>query len=232
MTSVTHFCLQDIVLITKSYNCFFKINSDTKLQFGNVCHCSQQTVIESVESEISLLSSLLLPSRRCCHLCSPEVWAHEATAADCYVVCPFQMVVQHVVIRGEADCAFFLHFMPPGRPCLPTSNTCILTVHCVQGKCFHSVAGAVHVCITIRLCLWYNINYYNNRSVLHSKEQLVVKHQATAVLYTDRHGRCGSAHNSKMSGYNDKNQINSKLTAFMLSRMPLVEHMRLQPIYV
>ena len=49
---------------------------------------------------------------------------------------------------------------------------------------FLCVAGAVRVCATIRLCLGYNINNYNNRSVQHSKEQLVVKYQATAVLYT------------------------------------------------
>ena len=36
---ITHFCLQAIVLITESYSCFFRINLDTKLQFGNVYHC-------------------------------------------------------------------------------------------------------------------------------------------------------------------------------------------------
>ena len=57
--------------------------------------------------------------------------------AICDVVCPFQMVIQCVVIRREADCALFLHFVPPGSPCLLTSNTCVFIIDFGQDKCFH-----------------------------------------------------------------------------------------------
>ena len=80
--------------------------------------------------------------------------------AICYIVCPFQMMVQCVVIRREADCAFFLHFMSLERSCLPTSNACILSVHRVQNKCFHSSFDCVSYLRSLaRLlkefpCLW------------------------------------------------------------------------------
>ena len=56
--------------------------------------------------------------------------------AICDVDCPFQMVIQCVVIRREADCAVLVYFVPPGSPCLPTSNTCVIDFR--QDKCFHS----------------------------------------------------------------------------------------------
>ena len=58
--------------------------------------------------------------------------------AICDVVCPFQMVIQCVVIRREVDCALLLHFVPAGSPCLPTSNTCVFIIDFGQDKCFHS----------------------------------------------------------------------------------------------
>ena len=55
--------------------------------------------------------------------------------AICDVVCPFQMVIQCVVIRREANCALLLHFVPPGSPCLPTSSTCVFIIDFGQDKC-------------------------------------------------------------------------------------------------
>jgi len=153
----------------KSYGCFFRINLDTKLQFGNDCHCGQQTAIHlnQLSQKSHCCHQYCCP--RCCHLCTPEVWAHEATASECgelvgtfhswipnhgqwetdapanrnasgNMLCSlfFSKWWFNVSSSGRGGLCFFLHFMPPGRPCLPRSNTCILIVHCVQDKCFHS----------------------------------------------------------------------------------------------
>jgi len=77
------FFLQISVLITKSYTCFFRINLDTKLQFGNVYHCGQQTAIHLNQLSQKSHCCHRYCSHRCCYLCSHGVWAHDATAAEC-----------------------------------------------------------------------------------------------------------------------------------------------------
>jgi len=46
----------------------------------------------------------------------------------CYVVCPFQVVFQCVVIRGVADCAYIIF----------TSSTCVLSIDSGHEKRFRT----------------------------------------------------------------------------------------------
>ena len=57
--------------------------------------------------------------------------------AICNVVCPFQMMIQCIIIWWEADCAFLLQFVPLRSSGLPTSNISILTIYFGKDKCFH-----------------------------------------------------------------------------------------------
>jgi len=48
-------------------------------------------------------------------------------------LCPFQMVTQCDVIRGAADCALFLNFVPFG---VPKNNTRVLIIDFGLDECF------------------------------------------------------------------------------------------------
>ena len=88
---ITRFCLQAIVLITKCYSCFFRINLDTKLQFGNVYHCGQQTAIHLNQLSQKSHCCHRYCSHRYCHLCSHHHHHHHRSilGAGCsYPLCP------------------------------------------------------------------------------------------------------------------------------------------------
>ena len=68
--------------VTENYSGFFRINLDTKLQFGNVYHCGQKTAIHLNQLSQKSHCRRHYCSHRCCHLCSHEVWADEARAAE------------------------------------------------------------------------------------------------------------------------------------------------------